>query len=371
MSDVRLLPGLENDRPPDRRRAPFPPSTPSSEYRDATIIASLDSRTPYRNTLSIVRPLVDRFCRSDGLGDYPWIREQTDLEWIFDACYNALGRDEAAAALSFQNDLGGGSPPHRRTGRPAPARRVPRPVRKKLPNPAGRARRRPGLFKNGRRPIRRPTPGTGNERSSIFTGNTTWAASRRSSASSPLPPHLFRRAELERRSCSTGSSLDVGESQGPGRPARRAVRSPSRLERRRDRAVFQPDDFSPSRAGPPSRRRRRGRRGRSGSSSGAFLSTAGAKRTPSAKQPTGRHRPPLMALLQGEFPQGHFQQDRHFILQDRQNRIVGRVVLPGHVPVRRFHRCGRHHVPAEVQRLGRSRGGRFLRADGRPGIRRF
>jgi len=98
-----------------RRIVPGPVSplnaiVPEIEYRDATIIASLDSRTPYRNTLSIVRPLVDRFYRRTA-ADYPWIREQTDLEWIFDACYNALGRDEAAAFFAeLQNDLGGGKP---------------------------------------------------------------------------------------------------------------------------------------------------------------------------------------------------------------------------------------------------------------------
>jgi long-subunit acyl-CoA synthetase (AMP-forming) len=98
-----------------RRVVPGPISpvnviVPEIEFRDETVIASLDRRDPYRNTLSLVRPIVDHFYRR-AAADYPWIREQVDLEWIFDACYNALGREEAAAFFArLQDDARTDSP---------------------------------------------------------------------------------------------------------------------------------------------------------------------------------------------------------------------------------------------------------------------
>lgn len=93
-----------------RRIVPGPVSpvnviVPDLEYRDETVIASLDRRDPYRNTLSIIRPIIDRFYRRTA-ADYPWVREQLELEWIFDACYNALGREEAAVFFGrLESDL--------------------------------------------------------------------------------------------------------------------------------------------------------------------------------------------------------------------------------------------------------------------------
>jgi long-chain acyl-CoA synthetase len=91
-----------------RRIVPGPVSpvnviVPEIEFRDETILAGIDDRTPYRNTLSLVRPIVDQFYRRTA-ADYPWSREQVELEWIFDACYNALGREEAAAFFARLQD---------------------------------------------------------------------------------------------------------------------------------------------------------------------------------------------------------------------------------------------------------------------------
>jgi len=93
-----------------RRIVPGPVSpvnviVPQIEFQDQSVIASLDDRPAFRNTVSLVRPLVDRFYRRTA-ADYPWIREHVEFEWIFDACYNALGRDEAAEFFErLQTDL--------------------------------------------------------------------------------------------------------------------------------------------------------------------------------------------------------------------------------------------------------------------------
>jgi len=93
-----------------RRIVPGPVSpvnviVPDIEYRDETVIASLERRDPYRNALSLIRPIIDRFYRRTA-ADYPWVGEQLELEWIFDACYNALGRNEAAAFFArLETDL--------------------------------------------------------------------------------------------------------------------------------------------------------------------------------------------------------------------------------------------------------------------------
>ncbi len=81
---------------------------PELDYRDDTIIAGIEEWAPYRNTLSLIRPILDGFYRRT-TADYPWVREQVEREWIFDACYDALGRDEAAAFFArLTDDLGSG-----------------------------------------------------------------------------------------------------------------------------------------------------------------------------------------------------------------------------------------------------------------------
>ncbi len=95
-SGRRLVPG---------RVSPDGVVIPEKEFVDETVLTGLEGWTEYRNTLSLVRPLLDNFYRRT-FAHYPWCRGSLDLEWIFDACYDALGRDEAADFLArLQADL--------------------------------------------------------------------------------------------------------------------------------------------------------------------------------------------------------------------------------------------------------------------------
>ncbi len=87
LSGRRIVPG---------RVSPDGVVVPEREFVDEAVITGLDGRRDYRNTLSLVRPLVDNFYRRTA-AHYPWFRAMLDVEWIFDACYDALGREEASA----------------------------------------------------------------------------------------------------------------------------------------------------------------------------------------------------------------------------------------------------------------------------------
>jgi hypothetical protein len=93
-----------------RRIVPGPVSpanviVPELDFREDTVIASIDGRSDYRNTLSLVKPILENFYLQP-LADYPWCREHLDPEWIFDACYDALGRELASTFLAdLQKDL--------------------------------------------------------------------------------------------------------------------------------------------------------------------------------------------------------------------------------------------------------------------------
>ncbi|MEN6560520.1 MAG: AMP-binding protein [Acidobacteriota bacterium] len=86
-SGRRILPG---------RISPVNVVVPELEFRDDTFLASIDGWRPSTGPLSIVRPLIDGFYRRAS-ANYPWIRDQLDLDWIFDAAYDAMGRDKASA----------------------------------------------------------------------------------------------------------------------------------------------------------------------------------------------------------------------------------------------------------------------------------
>jgi len=96
MSGRRIVPGFIS---------PANVIVPELDFRDETVISEIDGRSDYRNTLSLIRPLLDNFYRQ-AIAAYPWCREHIDLEWIFDAGYDALGRDQASAFFAeLQLDL--------------------------------------------------------------------------------------------------------------------------------------------------------------------------------------------------------------------------------------------------------------------------
>ena len=86
-SGRRILPG---------RISPVNVVVPELEFRDDTFLASIDGWRPSSGPVSIVRPMVDSFYRR-AAANYPWIKDLLDLDWIFDAAYDAMGRDRASA----------------------------------------------------------------------------------------------------------------------------------------------------------------------------------------------------------------------------------------------------------------------------------
>lgn len=79
---------------------------PELDYRDEPMVSSLQGWKPYEDTLSLVRPMVANFYLRT-VAHYPWSLDQLDGEWIFDACTEALGRREALEFLDrLKADLG-------------------------------------------------------------------------------------------------------------------------------------------------------------------------------------------------------------------------------------------------------------------------
>ncbi|MCX6243209.1 MAG: AMP-binding protein [Bacteroidetes bacterium] len=78
---------------------------PEMDFRQNAIIVSLTGWTAYKNTISLVGPVIqDFYCKTAAL--YPWCSKQLDVSWIFDACIEALGKEEAAEFLeTLRKDL--------------------------------------------------------------------------------------------------------------------------------------------------------------------------------------------------------------------------------------------------------------------------
>ena len=89
-SGRRILPG---------RVSPVNVVVPELEFRDDTFLASIDGWRPSTGPLSIIRPMIDGFYRR-AVANYPWSKGHLDLDWIFDAAYDAMGRDKASALFA-------------------------------------------------------------------------------------------------------------------------------------------------------------------------------------------------------------------------------------------------------------------------------
>jgi long-chain acyl-CoA synthetase len=78
---------------------------PEMDFRESAVILSLAGWSQYKNTLSLVEPMLqDYYCKTSSI--YPWCRNQLDVTWIFDACIEALGKTEAVQFLEkLQKDL--------------------------------------------------------------------------------------------------------------------------------------------------------------------------------------------------------------------------------------------------------------------------
>lgn len=85
--------------------APTNVVVPEMDFRESAILVTLSGWTRYRNTLSLVTPMLqDFYCKTSAL--YPWCRRELQVTWIFDACIEALGKEEAEQFLrNLKDDL--------------------------------------------------------------------------------------------------------------------------------------------------------------------------------------------------------------------------------------------------------------------------
>ena len=83
----RIVPGVP---------APGNVMVPESDFLEEAVIRSLAGWRPYEGPLSLIKPLVANFFRKS-TAHYPWLRDQIDLTWVFEACYESLGYAKASA----------------------------------------------------------------------------------------------------------------------------------------------------------------------------------------------------------------------------------------------------------------------------------
>ncbi len=78
---------------------------PEMDFRGSAVVLSLAGWSPYKNTLSLVMPMLqDYYSKISSL--YPMCKSQLEVTWIFDACIEALGQEEARLFLEqLQRDL--------------------------------------------------------------------------------------------------------------------------------------------------------------------------------------------------------------------------------------------------------------------------
>ncbi|MBN1781642.1 GNAT family N-acetyltransferase [bacterium] len=67
---------------------------PELDFREGATILSLIGWQDYTDPLTLVRPMLQNFYRKT-VAHYPWCKDQIEIEWIFDACIEALGMQSA------------------------------------------------------------------------------------------------------------------------------------------------------------------------------------------------------------------------------------------------------------------------------------
>ena len=71
---------------------------PTMDFRTTASIITLSGMKDYKNTLSLVEPMVKEFYNKTA-AHYPWVKKQLELKWVFDACFEAFGKEEAIEFL--------------------------------------------------------------------------------------------------------------------------------------------------------------------------------------------------------------------------------------------------------------------------------
>ena len=89
--------------------APGNVMVPETDFRGEAVIRSLSGWRPYEGPLSLLEPLIANFFRNPAAHD-PWIRDRIDLAWVFDACYEALGYARASAFFAELRSALGAEP---------------------------------------------------------------------------------------------------------------------------------------------------------------------------------------------------------------------------------------------------------------------
>lgn len=78
---------------------------PEADYFTGATIFSITGYKLYRDTLSLVTPMIQNFYLKT-VAHYPWSGPQLDLSWVFDACHEALGGADAEKFLkTLREDL--------------------------------------------------------------------------------------------------------------------------------------------------------------------------------------------------------------------------------------------------------------------------
>jgi len=70
------------------------------DFRESAVILTLTGWSEYRNPLSLVNPMVqDYYCKTTAVVSLR-VKKQIEITWIFDACIEALGKEEALDFLT-------------------------------------------------------------------------------------------------------------------------------------------------------------------------------------------------------------------------------------------------------------------------------
>jgi len=82
---------------------------PELDYLESATIISLAGLSEYKNTLSLIKPMLENFYfRLEA--HYPWVSKQLKLRWMFDACIEGLGYKKAFEFFeNLKEDLKGES----------------------------------------------------------------------------------------------------------------------------------------------------------------------------------------------------------------------------------------------------------------------
>ena len=73
-------------------------SIPEMDFRESAVIMTLTGWSDYRTPLSLVNPMIEDYYRKT-VALYPWLKKHIDVLWIFDACVEGLGKQDAEKFL--------------------------------------------------------------------------------------------------------------------------------------------------------------------------------------------------------------------------------------------------------------------------------